>query len=286
MAENRCSCTGGSLSNMNVGKESVCIDTYRVLDSCRDKDCFENVPVYLTDFGQEIIDRTSNVRTKCAQILWSCITVDPVQFNRGFYQVTIRFYVKLVFEACVCLGRAQEFEGIAVAEKKVILYGSEGCVNIYRSTVSDEFCPCSDSTSTSFSTNMPIAAVEVANPVVLGTKVVEPSCCNFVPCCCCSCDSIPENVCSCVGGALNDNGTNRLYVSLGFFSIIRMERPAQYLVNVAEYCIPDKECVPSEDDDPCSLFKNMAFPVNEFYPPSLPNLPGDNGGICCNRKNR
>ena len=118
MAENRCSCTGGSLSNMNVGKESVCIDTYRVLDSCRDKDCFENVPVYLTDFGQEIIDRTSNVRTKCAQILWSCITVDPVQFNRGFYQVTIRFYVKLVFEACVCLGRAQEFEGIAVAEKE------------------------------------------------------------------------------------------------------------------------------------------------------------------------
>ena len=33
-------------------KESVCIDTYRVIDSCRDKDCFENVKVYLTDFGE------------------------------------------------------------------------------------------------------------------------------------------------------------------------------------------------------------------------------------------
>ena len=48
MAENRCSCSGGSFPNLSVGKESVCIDTYRVLDSCRDKDCFENTRVYVT----------------------------------------------------------------------------------------------------------------------------------------------------------------------------------------------------------------------------------------------
>ena len=146
----------------SVGKESVCIDTYRVLDSCRDKDCFENTRVYVTEYGQEIIDHTTNVRTKSAHILWTCINVEPVQFNRGFYQVSIRFYVKLCFEGCVNLGRAQEFDGVAVVEKKVILYGSEGCVNIYRSSVSDEFCPCTDNLSTSYSTNMPIATVEVA----------------------------------------------------------------------------------------------------------------------------
>ena len=240
MAENRCSCSGGSFPNLSVGKESVCIDTYRVLDSCRDKDCFENTRVYLTEFGQEIIDHTTNVRTKSAHILWTCINVEPVQFNRGFYQVSIRFYVKLCCEGCVNLGRAQEFDGVAVVEKKVILYGSEGCVNIYRSSVSDEFCPCTDNLSTSFSTNMPIATVEVAEPVILGTRVVEPSCCNFTPCCVCSCDSIPENVCGCMSGTLTQNGENNLYVSLGFFSIVRIERPAQYLVNVAEYCIPDK----------------------------------------------
>lgn len=43
-------------------KEMVCIDTYRVLDSCRDKDCFEDVRVYLTCYGQEIIERTCAVR--------------------------------------------------------------------------------------------------------------------------------------------------------------------------------------------------------------------------------
>ena len=69
MVENRCSCTNGGLPSISVGKESVCIDTYRVLDSCRDKDCFENVKVYLTDFGQEIINHTDNIRAKWTNIL-------------------------------------------------------------------------------------------------------------------------------------------------------------------------------------------------------------------------
>ena len=285
MAENRCSCTGGGMPSISCGKESVCIDTYRVLDSCRDRDCFENVKVHLTEFGQEIINRTDNIRAKCAHIVRTCISVDPVQFNRGFYQVTIRFYVKISFEACVNMHRTQEFDGIAVVEKKVVLYGSEGCVSIYRSGINDDFC-CNDETAASYYTNMPIATVEVATPVVLGTKVVEPSRCNFTPCCVCACDCIPENVCDCVGGRLydsgNDSSDHNLYASLGFFSIVRIERPAQYLVNVAEYCIPDKECVCGEDDDPCSIFRNMAFPVNEFYPPSLSASHGNDCG--CGRK--
>lgn len=280
MAENRCSCTSGGLSGISMGKESVCIDTYRVLDSCRDKDCYENVRVYLTEFGQEIIDHTDNIRTKCAHILRTCIHVEPVQFNRGFYQITIRYYIRLVFEACVNMCRAQEFEGIAVVEKKVILYGSEGCVSIYRSGINDDFC-CCEGDSAAFTTNMPIATVEVADPIVLATKVVDKTHCNFVPCCVCTCDCIPENVCGCIGGSLCEGNDRGLYVALGFFSIVRIERPAQYLVNVAEYCIPDKECVCGEDDDPCSLFKNMAFPVNEFYPPSLSSAHGDCG---CKKK--
>ena len=279
MAENRCSCTNGGLSSISMGKESVCIDTYRVLDSCRDKDCYENVRVYLTEFGQEIINRTDNIRTKCAHILRTCIHVEPVQFNRGFYQITIRYYIRLVFEACVNMCRAQELEGIAVVEKKVVLYGSEGCVSIYRSGINDDFCCEGDSAA--FTTNMPIATVEVADPVVLATKVVENAHCQFTPCCVCTCDCIPENVCACVGGSLYDGGDRNLYVALGFFSIVRIERPAQYLVNVAEYSIPDKECVCGEDDDPCSLFRNLAFPINEFYPHS----PGASHSDCGSKKN-
>lgn len=268
MAENKCSCTGGALPNYTHCKESVCIDTYRVLDSCKDKDCFENVRVYLTELGQEIIEHTDTIRTKCAHIVRTCINVEPVPFNRGFYQITIRYYVKIVLEACINNCRAQEFDGIAVVEKKVILFGSEGCVNIFRSGINDEIC-CNESTSAVSTTNMPIATVEVAEPVVLGARVAEINNCNFTTCCICSCDCIPENVSLCLNGNLCDNGERRLFVSLGFFSIVRIERPAQYLINVTEYCIPDKECVVGEEDDPCALFRSMAFPINEFYPPSL-----------------
>ena len=44
-------------------------------------------------------------------------------------------------------------------------------------------------------------------------------------------------------------------------------RTAQYLINATDYCVPDKECVSNDDDDPCSIFKNMAFPTQEFCPP-------------------
>ena len=44
--------------------DQICIDTMRILDSCRDKDCYEDVRCYLTDFGQEIIEKSGNIRVK------------------------------------------------------------------------------------------------------------------------------------------------------------------------------------------------------------------------------
>ena len=136
MAENRFPCTPGGSAN----RETVCIDTNRVLDSCRDRDCFENVRVYLSCYGNELLERTGAIRAKCANIVWTYIGIDPIQFNRGFYAVTIRFYVKIVFEACIGGGRSQELEGIAVLEKRVILYGGESNVNIFKSNACDDFC--------------------------------------------------------------------------------------------------------------------------------------------------
>lgn len=283
MAESRCSGVGAQpISNCTGNKETVCIDTYRVLDACRDKDCFEDVNVYLTDFGQEIVNRTDNIRCKSAEILWTSIQVDPIQFNRGFYQINIRYYVRLSCEACPFGGRPQDFEGITAVEKKVILYGSEGCVNIYRSSLGDGNS-CGDGSYGS--TNLPIATVEVASPVVLGTRVVTP---RPPHCCSVPLECFPDNVRHYLGADLQEcDGPNRhLLVSLGFFSIVRIERPAQYLVNVTEYSIPDKECCPDNDDDPCSMFRTMPFPVNDFYPPSLPNNRQNACGGNCNNGRR
>ncbi len=252
-------------------KEMVCIDTYRVLDSCRDKDCFEDVRVFLTEYAQELVERGAAVRAKCARIVWSYIDIDPVPFNRGFYQLTIKIYVRIICEVCVSPGNVQEVEGIAVVEKKVILFGSEGNVSIFKSeTGCSGFCPPADRKGCKKTTNLPIAVFEAVEPIILSSKVVtEPK----VRCCCLCCDDIPEGVCCTVnGGNLCDGEGDKLVVSLGFFSVVRIERPAQYLIHATEYCVPEKECIEATDNDPCKLFKNMSFPIGEFCPPAYGSL--------------
>ena len=263
MAENRFPCASPSNS-----REMVCIETNRVLDSCRDRDCFENVRVYLSCYGNELLERTGAIRAKCASIVWTYIGIDPIQFNRGFYAVTIRFYVKIIFEACVGGGRSQELEGIAVLEKRVILYGGESGVNIFKSSAcNNDFCAlpkpdCGEK-------NVPTAIVEVVNPVLLTTKIMEKgSECNCC-CCCCQENDLPEAVLSSLEAPLlfdedSDHGRRFLTVSLGIFSVVRIVRPAQYLIQATEYCIPEKECQAVEEDDPCCVFRSMPFPTAEF----------------------
>ena len=264
MADNRFPC--GPADKNPPRNEMVCVEVNRILDSCRDRDCFEDVKVLLTDFGNDLLEHTTNIRAKNACITWTYIGIDPVKFNRGFYSVTIKFYVKITFEACLCGGRSQEFEGIAILEKKVILYGSESNVSMFKSNPdSSDFCtvpePCCSTK------NVPIAIVEVVDPIILNSKVREPEdpCC----CCCCCCDEIPDNVAHKISGTLNDSNGRYITVSLGIFSVVRIVRPAQYLINATEYCIPDKECISAEDNDPCAIFRHMAFPTSEFCPPGF-----------------
>ena len=269
MVENRNSCS------QQTGRDMVCIDTYRVLDSCRDKDCFENVRVYLTNCGQDIIQRTNVVRAKHSKVLWAYIDTDPVPFNRGFYQLSIKIYVKILFEACLGPGNLQEFEGAAVVEKKVILFGSEGNVSVFKSeTQNGGFCSCGVGCKQSRGSNLPVAVLEIVDPIILDVKVAEPRQRNC--CCCCTLEEIPDNVIGAFHEELVDRDEyNKLLVSLGFFSVVRIERPAQYLISAVEYCVPEKECKMPAPEDPCSLFRNMSFPVNEFCPPSV--LPAGNG---------
>lgn len=275
MSDNRFSC--GPSERGGAKSEMVSIETNRILDSCRDRDCFEDVKVLLTDFGNEILEHTTNIRAKSACITWTYIGIDPVRFNRGFYSVTVKFYIKIVFEACLCGGRSQEFEGIAVVEKKVILYGSESNVSIFKSNPdSSDYCSVPDPCCST--KNVPIAIVEVVDPIILNSKVHEPEECCY---CCCCCNDIPDSVSARLNGKLCDADGRYLTVSLGIFSVVRIVRPAQYLIQATEYCVPDKECVSAEDDNPCALFRTMAFPTAEFCPPGYtPSKPDHGNGKC------
>ncbi len=272
MAENRFSTP--ATCHKDYGKETVCIETNRILDSCRDRDCFENVKVFLTELGEDIIEHTTQVRVKESSVAWTYIGIDPVQFNGGFYTVSIRFYIKLVFEGCVC-GHTREFDGMAVLEKKVVLFGGESNVSIFKSCVENGgFCsepePCYKERT------VPCAVVEVVDPIVLDVRVLEKH--PHLPvCCCCCATEVPESVQGCLSAPLYVDATDRddrdcdrriLVVSIGLFSLVRLVRPAQYIINAAEFVIPDKECVAAEHNDPCAIFNSIPFPVTEFAPPS------------------
>ena len=139
---------------------------------------------------------------------------------------------------------------------------------------------------------MPTAVVEAVDPIVLGCRVLEPKHHDNVCCCCCVCD-IPSSISGCLSAPLcaehddrgdrGDRGDCRyLVVSLGIFSLVRVVRPAQYLVSACEFVIPDKECVAGSSSDPCELFRSMAFPVSEFTPAPMPLPTSDRNRCGCN----
>lgn len=250
-----------SCGSSSAPRENVCIETGRILDSCRDRDCFENVRVLLTRFGNDIIEHTGNVRTKCAEIAWASIGLSSIQFNRGFYSVNIRLFIKLVFEACVPGGRAQEFDGIAVVDKNVILFGGENSSKIFRSKDCGSFCASPEPVDCAY--NAPEAVFEVVDPVILSTRVIEEKECSAC-CCCCSCCDVPECVSCQISDSLCDDVERYLAVSIGLFSVVRLIRPGQFIVSASEFTIPDKECVEPKVSDPCSVFRKMPFPVGDF----------------------
>jgi len=258
MAETKYNC-----QSAGTGRENVCIEAARVLDSCRDRDCFENVRVFLSDFGNDIIERSTNIRVKDACVCSANISLDPIAFNRGFYTVNARLYLKICFEACVGCDRSQEFEGIAVVDKKAVLYGGDNNITVFTSKQSDGFCSCAPLCSCSG--NLPTATVELADPIILSVGVYEkekaPHCC-----CVCCCSDVPEEIYKKADGHITDDEDcgRILAVSIGLFSVVKITRNAQYLISATEYCVPDKECVSTEEDSPCDIFRTMAFPISEF----------------------
>ncbi|NLF35460.1 MAG: hypothetical protein GX585_05785 [Clostridiales bacterium] len=261
-------------------REAVCIHTKKIYDSCRDKDCIEDLRFYPTQGSHHAIDRALSIKAGKAELLYVYIDVEPVGFNRGFYTVDVRYFYRITADAFVGAARPVEITGLAVFDKRVILFGSEGSAKIFSSEAAfdglDENCIRRS--------NMPVAVVETVDPIVLGMKLVDV--CECRPCDC-EITEIPPCVCSCFGNDLCFGGdSKRVYVTLGQFSIIRLERDSQLLIPVYDYCLPDKECTcgtSNGEEDPCEIFRHVRFPMGEFFPPdSLSSDKSSGQGFCCN----
>ena len=251
-------------------REAVCIHTKKIYDSCRDKDCIEDLRVYPTRSSQAVIDRALSVRGGRAELLQAYIDVEPASYNRGFFSVDIRYYYRITAEAFVGGSRPAEISGLAVFDKRVLLFGSEGNAKIFTSRYRPEEPDCQGLGRS----NLPEAVVEAVDPIVLDARAED----RCKPCRCdCGLTEIPAFIAQSFDQPLlfDDNGGRRYYVTLGQFSLVRLERDTQLLIPVYDYCIPQTECSGGDQEDPCGLFRSVAFPVNEFFPPNTVEMPKD-----------
>ena len=210
-----------------------------------------------------MIDRAISVKAGRAELLYVYIDVEPVGFNRGFFTVDVRYFYRVTAHAFVGAARPVEICGLCVFDKRVILFGSEGSAKIFSSQSVFEGLDEQNIRKS----NLPTAVVEAVDPVVLNTKLVEVCECRA---CDCELEEVPSSICACFGDDLCFGGDGkRVYVTLGQFSIIRLERDTQLLMPAYDYCLPDKECsCDSGEEDPCEVFRHVQFPVDEFFPPS------------------
>ena len=241
--------------------ETMSIHTRKITDSCRDKDCIEDLRVYLTTGSQSILDSCAGAKVRCAELLYAGIEVEPVAFDRNHYCIDVTFYYQILADATVGHNRPAALCGLAVFSKRAVLCGEDSRAHIFTSrTVIDG----ADGFTQRF-TNRPTAVVEVLDPMVLSSKV--------------------RNTCDCAGGCMVQippfiramfdeelvlsGDQRRLFVTLGQFSIVRLERDAQLIVPVLDYSIPTKECCDAPGccaEDPCEVFSRIPFPTAQFAP--------------------
>lgn len=252
--------------------ESVCIDALRVYDSCADKDCLEDLPVFFQQSTQHKIDNACNIRLRDVDVITVYINLEPVPFHRGFYTVEMTFFFEVVLDVFSTPASCPDTVcGLSIFNKKVVLYGSEGNVKIYSSDMD-----CDNPEQFTFpAKNLPKASVQVATPIALSAELREcPPLC--MPCC-----RIPDCICNRFGGCFvtSDRGKT-VYVTIGLFTIVQIERNVQMLIPAYDFCIPEKECVASSDN-PCELFSRIDFPTDEFFPPKVTDLGDDFSPCCC-----
>lgn len=268
MAEVRNSCPSGGF------KEAVCIDAGRVYDSCCDRDCLSDMRLYFKPADQNVVNNAINVKIRSAEVINVLVDVEPVHLNRGFYacDITFFFLVRIdIFTAPHC--QPIPVSGVCSADKKVILYGSDGGVKVFsnETTRDDAGDPQSPETS-----NLPRCVVSCVDPVPLSAKLCK-------ACRSCYCRQMPECVTGVLGGeVVTAQGGDDLSVTvtLGLFTIVQLIRNVQMLIPVYDFCVPEKECSASSDS-PCDIFSKIKFPLDDFFPPKAGNISGCGCGCGC-----
>ncbi len=235
---------------------AMCIHTSKITDVCLDKDCIEDLRVYLTEDAQALLDRSAGAKARSVELLTAAIDVEELGFQRGYYSVDLTFYYRVRGDASAGGMRIGELDGLAIFSKRVVLFGGESGTKIFSSA--DAPLQISDITQ------LPEAIVEMIDPMVLSTRVLEGG--GDLPQ---EIVEIPDQILALFPQALvTEGGGRRLLITIGQFSTIRLEREAQLSLSGTRTCIPRKSCCDEGacQEDPCDVFSRIEFPYGTFYP--------------------
>lgn len=254
-------------------REAVCVHVEKVYDNCREKDCMEDEVIEFVDNVQDLINNAVKVKTKDAEVVAVLADLEEVPFKRGFYTVNVRYKIRVVCEFCYKdvtgnIVNSPPKIGFVWFSKTVILFGSEGKIKIFKSIDINHPVPFCEGNSDGCGSlveqdNLPIIKVEVAEPLVLNTRIKRVHDRHH-----CGPDDERAEVNTLIGPQ------RRVVVTLGIFSIIKLVRLVQLLIPAFNFCYPNKECVTSNDENPCDIFDTIDFPLDQFFPPQKFDFPG------------
>ena len=114
-------------------REAVCVNTRKIYDSCRDKDCVEDLRLFPDTVSQQYINSAMGVRARSAELLYAGVEVEEVAFNRGYFTVDIRYFYKIKAETYSLSAGPADITGLAVFDKRVLLFGSESGARVFSS---------------------------------------------------------------------------------------------------------------------------------------------------------
>ena len=253
----------GTACDLRGIREAVCVHTDKISDSCLAKDCIEDLQVYLTVPSQQALDCAVSAKARYVELLHVGVHVETGPYSTGYYTVDLTFYYRVIADASAAGGRPTTVTGLAIFSKRLVMFGGETSARSFSSR-SGVSCLCKQAIQAG---NVPEAIVEVVDPMILGSRVQEVCSCN---CCPPSPPVIPEAILGCFEEQLVlDGESKRLLVTIGQFSIARLERSTQLLIPTFDYCIPSKTCKnvgSSNTESPCEVFGQIEFPMDAFFP--------------------
>jgi len=240
-----------------------CIIAFKVYDSCRQQDCLtaneigparaaQNVIIGNEEIQEgEIIDPPSNAAAVTIDSLCvkKIIIVDksPNPFKNGFWDIDLKyvFQYRLTFREADGTPISSPVCANSIFNKKVTLFGSIGSDLVIATDL--------------FKTDTNDSATLRAEPFIfVEAKAVA-----------LSAELKLQQVLSTTGDLPPE--PNRVNVTIGLFTIIKLYRLVNLNVQSKGFCIP-RECEDVSPFNPCDFFESLDFPMDVFAPPQKPEF--------------